>query len=125
MRMNEPVKRPLSGLLVAQFFGAFNDNAWKMVVITLGLRSISLMSPGPGHDAAAQGIAMFALVTLTVPLMLFSIPAGVLADKISKRSLIVWMKALEVVLMGAGAVALYFAPEESFWPLAILALMGL
>jgi acyl-[acyl-carrier-protein]-phospholipid O-acyltransferase/long-chain-fatty-acid--[acyl-carrier-protein] ligase len=123
--MNEPAKRPLLGLLIAQFFGAFNDNAWKMVVITLGLRSISYLKPGPELDAASQTQAMFALVTLTVPLMLFSIPAGVLADKISKRNLIVYMKGFEIVLMGAGTAALYAAPEGNFWPLAVLALMGL
>ena len=96
--MNEPAKRPLLGLLIAQFFGAFNDNAWKMVVITLGLRSIGFMPAGAEHDAASQTQAMFALCTLTIPLMLFSLPAGVLADKLSKRNLIVYMKGLEIVL---------------------------
>lgn len=122
--MNEPAKRPLLGLLIAQFFGAFNDNAWKMVVVTLGLRSLAGLKSGAGLDAASQTEAMVALVTLTVPLMLFSLPAGVLADKISKRSLIVAMKALEIALMGAGCFALYASPADTFFPLAILAVMG-
>ena len=29
-------KHPLRGLLVAQFLGAFNDNAWKQIVLLLG-----------------------------------------------------------------------------------------
>ena len=35
--MSEPNAHPMRGLLVAQFFGAFNDNAWKMIVIALAL----------------------------------------------------------------------------------------
>ena len=43
------------GGLIAQFFGAFNDNAWKMVVLTLGMRIIDAeIAPGAARDAAAQ-----------------------------------------------------------------------
>jgi len=34
-------KHPLRGLLTAQFFGAFNDNAWKLFVALLGLRALT------------------------------------------------------------------------------------
>ncbi len=69
-------------------------------MLTLGMRIIDAeIAPGAARDAAAQQQAMLALVTLTIPLMLFSLPAGVLADRVSKRGVIVWMKALEVLLM--------------------------
>ncbi len=36
------MNHPLRGLLVAQFFGAFNDNAWKLFVALLAI--VSLLS---------------------------------------------------------------------------------
>ena len=33
-------RSPLAGLLVAQFTGAFNDNAWKYVVTLLAFRGL-------------------------------------------------------------------------------------
>jgi hypothetical protein len=36
--MATPSSHPLRGLLIAQFFGAFNDNAWKLMVALLGIR---------------------------------------------------------------------------------------
>jgi hypothetical protein len=32
-------KYPLRGLLISQFFGAFNDNAWKIIVIELAVEA--------------------------------------------------------------------------------------
>ncbi|NUO14975.1 MAG: MFS transporter [Planctomycetaceae bacterium] len=119
-------RRPLLGLLIAQFFGAFNDNAWKMVVILLGMRVVEqTLRPGAELDAAAQKQAMLALVVLTVPLMLFSLPAGALADRCSKRSVIIAMKVLELVLMSAATLVLLNPADSSVPGLAVLALMGL
>ena len=50
---------------------------------------------GQKHTAIAQ-------IILMIPLMVISLPAGVLADRVSKRSVIVGMKVFEVVLMLAG-----------------------
>ena len=41
---------PLRGLLIAQFLGAFNDNAWKQVVTLLAIAAAA-------SDEAAQGDA--------------------------------------------------------------------
>ena len=35
--MTKSVAHPLRGLLIAQFFGAFNDNAWKLMVALLAI----------------------------------------------------------------------------------------
>src|SRR4051794_41932608 len=44
-------RRPLLGLLVAQFLGSFNDNAWKQIVILLAVASAASeaqgQEPGP------------------------------------------------------------------------------
>ena len=78
---------PLRGLLVAQFLGIFNDNAWKIVVVLLGMRRVAAEggASGPAFEAAAQTQTTLAFAVFALPLMLFSLPAGVLADRVSKR----------------------------------------
>ena len=44
--MSKEAKRPLGGLLVTQFFGAFNDNAWKQLVLLLGMNSVYIAGGG-------------------------------------------------------------------------------
>jgi acyl-[acyl-carrier-protein]-phospholipid O-acyltransferase/long-chain-fatty-acid--[acyl-carrier-protein] ligase len=58
--------------------------------------------------------------------VLFSGIAGFWSDRTSKRSIIVWCKVLEIVVMAAGAVAFYFLPASRIpWgPLAALFFMG-
>ena len=122
--MTETRKHPLRGLLVAQFFGAFNDNAWKLSVAFLAMRAVET-------ELEKQTQITLAFVALTVPLILFSLPAGVLADRISKRSVILSMKALEVALMAAATVVLLlFNPADPadglgrVLALVVLGLMG-
>ncbi|MFQ5507348.1 MAG: MFS transporter, partial [Planctomycetota bacterium] len=117
----------LGGLLVAQFFGAFNDNAWKLLVTLLGIGYLKaeLGPSSPKLEAESQAFTTLAFVVFTLPLMLFSVPAGLFADRLSKRSMILAMKVLEVMLMAAGSVALFMDPSASLPLLAILALMGM
>ncbi len=122
-----PRNRPLGGLLVAQFFGAFNDNAWKIMVALLAMQAAGA---GIGSDAAAiegaqQKYAAICFVVFTLPLMLVSLPAGVVADRVSKRTVIIAMKAMEVALMAAGAVILWSAPDSWIAPLVVLGAMGM
>ena len=96
---------PLRGLLIAQFFGAFNDNAWKLMVALLAIKQLSSqMGVGPEFEAASQAQTTLTFVVFTLPLMLVSIFAGVFADRFSKRSVIVVMKVVEVVLMALGTL---------------------
>ncbi len=110
-------RHPLRGLLVSQALGAFNDNAWKQVVILLAFSATASASE-------KQRFASLAQVVLMVPLMLFSLPAGVLADRVSKRSVILAMKVLELTLMLAGALALYHHPVGGIPALFVLGLLG-
>jgi len=117
--------RPLAGLLVSQFLGAFNDNAWKLIVALLAMRELTArMDPGPALQSASQTRATLAFVVFTLPLLVVSIPAGALADRFSKRSVLVATKALELVLMAAGTASLFFSPGGSALPLVVLGLMG-
>jgi acyl-[acyl-carrier-protein]-phospholipid O-acyltransferase/long-chain-fatty-acid--[acyl-carrier-protein] ligase len=115
-------RRPLAGLLAAQALGAFNDNAWKMVVTLL---LIGALPRDQGFEAASQSTTTLAFVVFTLPLVLFSVPGGMLADRFSKRSVIVALKALEVVFMAAGTLALWWSPTGGTAALVVLGLMGL
>ncbi|MGH7258461.1 MAG: MFS transporter, partial [Nitrospiraceae bacterium] len=123
--MTEPPSHPLRSLLIAQFCGAFNDNAWKLMVALLGIRQVAAtMSPGPDFETASQTQTTIAFVVFTLPLMFTSIVAGVLADRLSKRTVIITMKAVEVGLMIAATIALFMNPAGGILPLVVLAGMG-
>jgi acyl-[acyl-carrier-protein]-phospholipid O-acyltransferase/long-chain-fatty-acid--[acyl-carrier-protein] ligase len=100
--------RRLSGdfirLNIAQFCGALNDNMFKVLAI---LFLIHLH----GADEAAR-INAFAAIAFVVPFLLFSAAAGVLADRLSKRNILVFCKGLEVVAM-VGAVASFLFHFEA------------
>jgi len=119
-------KHPIRGLLFSQFIGAFNDNAWKLMVFTLATRS--LVGNGISNaefEYESQMKATVALMVFLVPMLLFSLPAGSFADRNSKRSVIIWMKFLEVGLMALAALSLFIAPTHLIFPYALLGLMGM
>ncbi|MCA9419687.1 MAG: hypothetical protein KC592_01640, partial [Nitrospira sp.] len=64
----------LRGLLVAQFFGAFNDNAWKLIVALLAIKQVaaSAGASGPEFEAGSQATTTQAFVIFTLPLMVVS-----------------------------------------------------
>ena len=116
---------PLRGLLIAQFFGAFNDNAWKLMVALLAIRQATAhMAPGAELEAAAQTQTALTFIIFTLPLVLLSLVGGTLADRLSKRTVIISIKVVEVLLMGAGTVALWLNPAGGMLPLIVLCGMG-
>lgn len=117
---------PLRGLLIAQFIGAFNDNAWKLMVALLAIRQLaSSIAPGPEFETAAQTQTALAFIIFTLPLALVSIVAGILADRVSKRTVIILMKLVEVLLMAAAAAALWSNPAGGILPFIVLGGMGI
>jgi acyl-[acyl-carrier-protein]-phospholipid O-acyltransferase/long-chain-fatty-acid--[acyl-carrier-protein] ligase len=124
--MTKPQQHPLRGLIVAQIFGAFNDNAFKLFVALLSIRAVRAATggDGPAFEAASQTRTTLAFVVFTLPLVLFSLPAGYLADRASKRSVLLGMKGMELALMTAGAMALFVSPTGVALPLVLLGLMG-
>src|SRR5947207_8543833 len=116
----------MRGLVAANAFGSFNDNAWKILVALLALRALKASgAAGPALEMAAQRQASLAFIIFTVPLVLASLPAGVLADRLAKRRVIVAAKGMELALMAAGTVVLALNPTGVVLPLVILGLMGL
>jgi acyl-[acyl-carrier-protein]-phospholipid O-acyltransferase/long-chain-fatty-acid--[acyl-carrier-protein] ligase len=90
----------LAFLLAAQALSVFNDNAYKTVLIFYALAHAS----SPGELAwmipTAGGL-------LVIPYILFSSYAGQVADRFSKRNVIITMKALEILLMALATAAVY------------------
>ena len=120
-----PASHPLRGLLIAQFFGAFNDNAWKLMVALLAIRQATTgMAPGPELETAAQTQTALTYIIFTLPLVLLSLVGGTLADRLSKRTVIIAIKVVEVLLMSAGTVALWWNPTGGILPLIVLCGMG-
>ena len=79
---------------------------------------------GPAFEAASQTQTTIAFVVFTFPLMAISFFAGVLADRLSKRIVILSMKWVEVGLMALGTLALFMNPAGGYLPLIVLAAMG-
>lgn len=88
-------------LFLTQFFGAFNDNAFKLSTLTLISYHLSTSQVESEHYQALAG-ALFIL-----PFFLLSATAGQLADKYDKALMSRWVKILEVMLMIIGGLAFY------------------
>ena len=108
------MSKPLRGLLITQFCGAFNDNAWKLMVALLAIKQVGSELGGTGSEfeSAAQTQTTMTFVMFTLPMMLISAIAGVFSDRFSKRSVIIAMKWVEVGLMSLGTLALFL---QSHW----------
>lgn len=90
-------------LNATQFLGALNDNVFKLLVIYL---LIDVKGPASANSVLALAGAIF-----VIPFLIFSSSAGILADRSSKRTIIVITKVLEVVIMFFGFVSVYFEWE--------------
>ncbi len=110
--------RSFMALLVTQFLGALNDNMFRWLVVPIGI-SILDKRLGRGYDSVAlsAGLACFVL-----PFILAAAPAGYLADRFSKRTVIVGCKLGELIIMilGVGAILV----GNLYLMLAVVALMG-
>lgn len=101
-------------LNVTQFLGALNDNIYKLLVVYF---FIQLEGIEYSHQILASTGATF-----VIPFLLFSAISGVMADRFSKRDIIVITKILELVIMGLAVWA--FAFESKWGSYAILFLLA-
>src|SRR4051794_10338597 len=86
------------GLLLTQFLGATNDNILRWLVIGVGKE---LVTPSQISTVLAVGSGC-----LVLPYLLLAAPAGYLADRFSKRSVIVWCKLAEIALMALASLVI-------------------
>ena len=99
-------ERGFWALIATQFQGAFNDNAFKVIVIFL----IPLLVKEEGYPATAIAFLIF-----NIPFLLFPSYAGYLADRFSKQRVAVFTKYWEVLVMGMGLVAFLLNSPAFLW----------
>lgn len=101
------------GLLLTQLLTATNDNVFRWLVIGIGKDY---------YPTNVSGVLTAGSACFLLPYLLLAAPAGYLADRFSKRTVIVACKVAEVVIMvmGIGAILLG-VPWVLF---VVVALMG-
>ena len=83
------------GLLFTQFLGAANDNILRWLVIGIGKEYVT-----SGRIALeASTVLAIGSGCFVLPYILLAAPAGYLADRFSKRDVIVACKIAEIVIM--------------------------
>ena len=102
--------------MFTQFQGAFSDNALRWLVIFPVLASDAL------KDVEKNDFASHASLLFAVPFLLFSTFGGWMADRFSKRSVMIGVKLGEIAIMLFATLA--FAWEKPVLQLAAICLMG-
>ncbi|MAT71231.1 MAG: acyl-[ACP]--phospholipid O-acyltransferase [Planctomycetaceae bacterium] len=109
------LSRSFMALLVTQLLGATNDNILRWLVIGVGKQYVT--NPANVGKILAMGTVAFVL-----PYLLLAAPAGYLADRYSKRSVVVACKALEVLIMVLAVAGILLG--QVWFMLCVLGLMG-
>ena len=109
--------RSFWGLAITQFFGAFNDNLYKQLMLLLAIPAI-----GADISEDTQG---WATTVFSLPFVLLSSLAGYLSDRHSKSRIIVLCKMAEIgiTLLAVGAF-LSYAKLGDVGTWTVLVLMG-
>jgi acyl-[acyl-carrier-protein]-phospholipid O-acyltransferase/long-chain-fatty-acid--[acyl-carrier-protein] ligase len=101
--------------LWTQFLGAFNDNAYRIIV---SLRAVHIVAQA---DQSGKYLALAGAV-FVLPSLLFTGYAGQLADAISKRKVLIGVKIFEIAVMAMGI--LVFLSHSMAWMFVVLFLMA-
>jgi acyl-[acyl-carrier-protein]-phospholipid O-acyltransferase/long-chain-fatty-acid--[acyl-carrier-protein] ligase len=108
------------GLLATQFLTATNDNIFRWLVIGIGKQHV--------HESQHASILTAGTVCLVLPYLVLTAPAGYLADKYPKRSVIVGCKFAEILVMLIGVAAILYGHVSSsgavIMMMATVALLG-
>ena len=105
-------------LFITQFFGAFNDNAFKNAFLIWFTYDVATH-----HHLDAPMIVTLAAGLFILPFFLFSATAGQVADKYEKSWLIRQIKLAEILLMIACAICFFI--QSIYGLLIVLFLMGI
>jgi acyl-[acyl-carrier-protein]-phospholipid O-acyltransferase/long-chain-fatty-acid--[acyl-carrier-protein] ligase len=110
--------RSFWGMTATQFFGAFNDNLFKQLMLLLAIP----VGAAVARKADEQGLAT---MLFSLPFVLFSGFAGYLSDRYSKRTMIVVCKMAEIGIMLLGMIGfLSYGTTGYRGLLVVLFLMG-
>jgi MFS family permease len=109
-------KRRFLPFFLTQFFGAFNDNAFKLTMLTMISYDLTHI------QVQSEYYQAIASILFILPFFLFSATSGQVADKYDKAMLIRIIKVIELFLMIVGSFALYYG--NIFWMMFTLAGLG-
>ncbi len=101
--------RSFVALLAAQFLSSANDNMFRWLLLPL-----AKFLAGPEHESTAVALG---LAFSVLPFLLFAAPAGYLADRFSKRNVIVGCRFSEILIVGCGVGAIVWG---QLWLLYVL-----
>ncbi len=101
--------------LWTQFLGAFNDNAYRIIV---SLRAVHIIGSA---DQSGKYLALAGAI-FVLPSLLFAGYSGHLADAISKRTVLISVKAFEILVMTIGIFT--FFTNSVPWMFLVLFLMA-
>ena len=121
-------KRSFGSLVASQFLGAFNDNAFKQLVLLLTVAAVTTsgipwIAESPlAVDADGVNRQWLPATVFGVPFVLFCSLTGALADKYSKSTIIKIANFVEILVMGGALLA--FGMESYALLLGVVFCMG-
>lgn len=100
--------RSFWGMSMTQFLGAFNDNVFKQLLLLLATPTAVEKAAAIAAGESAPDYQAVAMIVFAAAFLVFSGFAGWLADRTSKRTLIIAAKVAEIVIMLLGMIGFYF-----------------
>jgi acyl-[acyl-carrier-protein]-phospholipid O-acyltransferase/long-chain-fatty-acid--[acyl-carrier-protein] ligase len=94
--------RGFIALLITQFTVAFNDNAFRWLLVPIGK-----------EYANEDNIRLLGGAFLIVPFILWASIAGFVTDRFSRRNTVIWCKAIELVLLAIAVGVVCLGPTVS------------
>lgn len=113
MEKNENFWKTLWPLVGTQFLGVFNDHAFKIICVL----AASSASASYGENTA---LLAYITVAYAMPFLLLPSVAGFLADRFSKRNVIVLAKLAELFIMILGILAFAKFADWGVFPLVVV-----
>jgi acyl-[acyl-carrier-protein]-phospholipid O-acyltransferase / long-chain-fatty-acid--[acyl-carrier-protein] ligase len=112
--LRELRSRSFVGIASTQFLTSFNDNAYRWLIIPIGIAIL-----GSSWESAALSVGLAAFVT---PYIVLLSPAGYIADRFPKRTVMSACMLLQAVILVAGVGAILLRSVGGMF--GTLALMG-
>jgi acyl-[acyl-carrier-protein]-phospholipid O-acyltransferase / long-chain-fatty-acid--[acyl-carrier-protein] ligase len=104
--------RSFLALVATQFFVSLNDNMFRWLVVPIGKELLTakwdkmpqIIQDSMSANTLARSLG---LASFTLPFLVFAATAGFLADRFSKRSVMVICKVAEFLVLGLGLLAIH------------------
>ena len=113
------------GLVVTQFLVALNDNIFRWLLIPIGKKVVEqheIILPGFTEPVGSDFVLAAGSACFLLPFLLLAAPAGYVADRFSKRSVMIGCKVAEIVVMIMGILVILSG--NLYIMLFVLFLMG-